>query len=68
MTLTPAEKHLIKWLKLMKCSEDETVGIMLLLNTPAYLDEMMQWMTKHPEATPSDLIGNALTITANKDV
>ena len=36
--------------------------------TPAYRDEMMQWMTKHPEATPSDLIGNALTITANKDV
>ena len=67
MPLTPAQKHLVKWLKLMKCSEDEAVGIMLLLDTPAYRDEMMQWMTKHPDATPSDLIGNALAITKRCD-
>ena len=67
MALSPAEKHLIKWLKLMKCSEDETVGIMLLLDTPEYRDEMMMWMSKHPEATPSDLIGKALDITAGKN-
>ena len=65
--LTPAQKHLIKWLKLMKCSEDETVGIMMLLDTPEYRDKMMAWMSKHPEATPSDLIGQALAITRKKN-
>ena len=67
MLLTPAQKHLVRWLKIMKCSEDETVGIMLLLDTPEYRDKMMQWMMDNPEATPSDLIGKALDITQKKN-
>lgn len=65
MELTKAQKHLIHWLKVMKCNMEEATGIMLLLDTPAYREEMMNWMTQHPEATPSVLIGKALDITAN---
>ena len=65
MELTPAEKHLIRWLKIMKCSMDEAVGIGLLLETPEQWDKMMRWMSTHPEATPSDLIGKALEISGD---
>ncbi len=34
MELTPAQKHLIKWLKIMGCTEEETVGISMFLDTP----------------------------------
>ena len=68
MKLSPAQKHLIKWLKLMDCSMDEAVGIMLLLRTPKQRDDMMLWMSKHPAATPSDLIGKALEITKENDI
>lgn len=68
MKLTPAEKHLIKWLKIMKCSEDETVGIMLLLNTPEKRDKMMQWMAKNTKATPSELLGTTMDILRMKNL
>ena len=67
MELTPAEKHLIKWLKIMKCSEDEAVGIMLVLDTPEKRDTMMMWMAEHLEATPSDLIGKTLDIAVGRN-
>ena len=64
MGLTMAEKYLTKWLKVMNCSEDETVGIMLILDTPEKRDRMMQWMSKNLKATPSDLIGKTMDIVA----
>ena len=62
MELTPAQKHLIRWLKVMGMAEDETVGIMLALDTPEKRDKLMMWMAQHREATPSDIIGKTIDI------
>ena len=62
MKLTPAQKHLIHWLKIMGMSLEETLGVMLLLDTPERRDKMMEWMSRNPNAIPSDLIGVALGI------
>ncbi len=64
--LTPAQKHLIKWLKVMKVEEDEMIGIMTLMDTAKKRDELMMWMSKHPEATPSDILGKAMEIAGLK--
>ena len=66
MELTPAQKHLIKWLKVMKCSEDETIGIMLLMDTPKKRDDLMRWLAKNQKATPSEILGITLDIAATK--
>ena len=66
MELTPAQKYLIKWLKVMKCSEDETIGIMLLMDTPKKQDDLMQWLAKNQKATPSEILGIALEIADTK--
>ena len=66
MELTPAQKYLIKWLKVMKCSEDETIGIMLLMDTPKKRDDLMQWLTKNQKATPSEILGISLDIADTK--
>ena len=62
MELTPAQKHLIQWLKVMGMAEDETVGITLALDTPEKRDKLMMWMAQHREATPSDIIGKTIDI------
>ena len=62
MKLTPAQKHLIHWLKFMGVEEDEMLGIMLLLDTQKLRDDMMAWMCKHPEASTSDLLGKAMNL------
>ena len=67
MALTPVEKLLVRGLKIFGASEDETVSIGLLLETEEQQFEMMYWMADNPEATPSDLIGKALDITAGKN-
>ena len=66
MELTPAQKYLIKWLKVMKCSEDETIGIMILMDTPKKRDDLMQWLTKNQKATPSEILGISLDIADTK--
>ena len=63
--LTPAQQHLIKWLKVVGVEEDEMVGIMLLMNTPKKRDDLMMWMFQHKEATPSDILGKAMEISRN---
>ena len=67
MALTQTEKLLVRGLKIFGASEDETVSIGLLLETEEQQLEMMYWMADNPEATPSDLIGKALDITAGKN-
>ena len=64
--LTPAQKHLIKWLKVMKVEEDEMIGIMFLMDTPKKRDDLMMWMSHHQQATPSDILGKALEISERK--
>ena len=66
MALTPAEKHLIRWLKVMGVTEEEVIGIMLFLDTPEKRDKMMAWMAENPKVTPSDLLGITMDIIAGK--
>ena len=62
VTLTPAQLHLIKWLKVMKVEEDEMVGVMLLLQTALQREKMMEWLSQHHAATPSEILGKAMEI------
>ena len=50
MELTPAQKHLIRWLKVMGVQEDDMVGIMLLMDTPKKHDTRMCWMAENQTA------------------
>lgn len=57
MELTWAEKHLTRWLKVIGCSEDETVGILLMADTEAKQFELMDFMAENPEeVTPQDVL------------
>ena len=57
MELTRAQQHLIRWLKVIGCSEDETVGIILMADTPEKRDELMDFMAENPEeVTPQDVL------------
>ena len=67
MELTPAQKHLIHWLKVMGVQEDEVIGIMLLMDTPEKRDNLMGWMSKNLKATPSEIIGTAMDIAAGRN-
>ena len=62
MELTPAQKHLIRGLKVMGVQEDDMVGIMLLMDTPKKRDTLMCWMAENQTATPSDIIGKSMDI------
>lgn len=58
--LTPAQKHLILGLQIMGCSEETTLGIMLLLVTPGMLRDMMDWMVENRNATEPELFSKAV--------
>ena len=60
VTLTQAQQHLIRWLKVMKVEKDEMIGIMSLLKTPAQRDEMMKWLTHNQKATPTEILKKAI--------
>ncbi len=62
MELTPAQKHLIRGLKVMGVQENDVIGIMLLMDTPKKRDDLMRWMAENRTATPSDIIGKAMDI------
>ena len=62
MELTPAQKHLIRWLKVIGAEEDEVIGIMLLMDTPEKRDRLMSWMAENLEITVSDVIEKSLDI------
>lgn len=66
MALTLAEIHLVHGFKLFGMTETEVIGAMLALRTPEQQDEMLRWMTENPKATPSDLLGTIMDITAGK--
>ena len=62
MALTPAQKHLIRGLKMFGVGEDETVGIILMLDTPEKRDKLMVWMAQNLEATPLEIMKKTLDI------
>ena len=67
MALTEAEKLLVRGSKIIGADRDETTAILLALSDPEQQEEMLDWMAENLEtATPSDLIGKVLDITAGK--
>lgn len=64
---TPAQKHLVRWLKIVGCSEDETIGIMLAMDTPMKRDRLMSWMAENRRATPQDILRITMDLAAEKN-
>lgn len=60
--LTKEQKLLIRGLKIFKMTLEETIAIVLALETREQQIELMQWMTEHREATSSDIIGKTMDI------
>ena len=56
MDLTPAQRHLIRGLKIFGCTEEETIGIVLYADTPEKQDELMMYMAENQTATPQDIL------------
>lgn len=65
--LTQTEKHLINGLKAFGMDMDETIGIMVALDTPEKQNKMLEWMLNHLKATPSEVIGITMDIAATKN-
>lgn len=59
MELTPAQKHLIRWLKVMDVGEN-MICLMLLMDKPRKRDQLMCWKTENQVATPSNIMRKAL--------
>ena len=62
MALSGAQKHLIRGLRIMECSEETVVGIMLLLDTPLMHRTMMDWMGENATATEPEIFSKAVEI------
>lgn len=68
MALTEAQKLIVRGAKLMGADRDDAAGILLALRDPEQQEDLLDWMEENLEtATPSDLIGKALAITAGKN-
>ena len=63
MELTKAQKHMIRWLKISGCTEEETIGIFQLMDTPEKRDELMMYMADNRHLTSQDILKKALEIT-----
>ena len=44
LELTPAQKHLIRWLKVIGMSKETTIGIMSMLDTPEKRKMMLDFL------------------------
>ena len=55
MVLTKKQQAMIAYLKAYEATEDETVGIMLMLDSEAQLDKMKEWMRAHMDATMDEV-------------
>jgi hypothetical protein len=67
MELTPAQKHLIHGLKLFGLSLEDTIGIMLAMDTPEKRDELMRWMVENTKATPSQVVEKTMDIASGRN-
>ena len=62
MELSPAQKHLIKWLRYYGIEKDAIVGIVASLEKPEQLDKMMEWMSEHRELTTQEALRKLVEI------
>ena len=62
MALSQLKKALIHLLKEEGATEDEAVGIMLLLGTTSKRRDMLDWMMKTPTATMEQICQHAVEI------
>ena len=65
-SLTPEQKHLIQGLRLFGCSNIEMLVMVLEMWHPDDLDEMLNYMVEHPDATPAELYETCLKISARR--
>lgn len=67
MSLTEAEKLIVRGAKLIGADKDDAVGILLALRDPMQQEELLSWMDAHLEdATPSDFFGKTMDIFAGR--
>ena len=67
MELNLAQKEIISLMRSRKETMEDTVGIMLLLQEPRQQVAMLSWLVQNPQATTSDIIGQALFLTAKAE-
>ena len=67
MELNLAQKEIISLMRSRKETMEDTVGIMLLLQEPKQQVTMLSWLVQNPQATTSDIIGQALFLTAKAE-
>ena len=66
-SLTQAQKDLVHGLKLFGCSELQTLIMGLKLWHPDDLQEMLNYMVDHLEATPEQLYEMCFKITSGRE-
>ena len=66
ISLTQAQKDFVRGLKLFGCSELQTIIMGLEMWHPDDLDEMLNYMVEHLDATPAQLYETCLKISARR--
>ena len=67
MELTKAQIYMIRWLKVSGCTEEETIGIFQLMDTPEKRDKLMMYMAENRHLTSQDILKKALQISLKED-
>ncbi len=62
MMLTQTQELLIDGLKVFKVKKDLIIGILLMLQEEDQQMELMEWMSNHEGATPSQILQQATEI------
>ena len=65
MVLSQLQKELIYLFKAYEMTEDEVIGVMLLLKEPSQQKAMMSWIESHTAATIDEVIQEALRLRDN---
>ena len=60
--LTKGEEILIRWMKAIGMSEDDTVGVILALETPEQQDMLAEFLSINRDATDQDVLKETLRI------
>ena len=60
--LSKREEILIRWLKAIGMSEDNTMGVILALDTPEKQDTLARFMTGNKDATDQDVLRETVRI------
>ena len=62
MQLNNSQAQLVECLKFLKVSQENIVGIMLLVKTDEQISEMADFLMTNPKATSSEILSKAVGI------